>query len=55
MDLLWGLKYRQNKDNTMDNPDHATPENHHRSLKSNIDGNSHSQVLVHDICKKNNI
>ena len=36
MDPLWGLKCRQNEHNTVDNPDHATAKNYHRSLKSNI-------------------
>jgi len=36
MDPRWGLKHRQNEHNTVDNLDHDTPKNYHRSLKSNI-------------------
>jgi len=36
MDPLWGLKRQQNEHNTVDNLDHPTPKNCHRSLKSNI-------------------
>jgi len=36
MDPIWGLKCQQYEQNTMDNLDHATPKNYHKSLKSNI-------------------
>ena len=36
MDPLWGSKRQHEKHNTVDNPDHATPKNYHKSLKSNI-------------------
>ena len=36
MDPRWGLKRRQNEHDIVDNPDHATPRNNHKSLKSNI-------------------
>jgi len=36
MDPLWGLKCRQNEQNVVHNPDHTTPKNYHKSLKSNI-------------------
>ena len=35
MDPLWGLKCRQSEHDTVDNPNHATPKNYHRNLKSN--------------------
>ena len=36
MDPLWGLKRRLNEQKTVDNPDHTTSKNFHRSLKSDI-------------------
>ena len=36
MDPLWGLKRQLNEHQTVDNLDHTTAKNYHRSLKSNI-------------------
>jgi len=56
MDPVWGLKRQQYEQNIVDNLDHTTPKNYHRSLISNITslygGNTWKEIFLLEISRK---